>query len=69
MAALSPTAPAPNTTTESEALGFSTLRTPPAPVCTPHAMGEATSHGRSSGRRTTFASRARAWVAQEDWPR
>src|ERR1700739_3640352 len=41
----------------------------PAPVWMPHPSGPPSSNGRPPGILTTLASYARAWVANEDWPK
>src|ERR1700757_1474609 len=65
----SPTEPAPVTSSEEPRGQFSELSTAPAPVWMPHPSGPASSSGRLPGILTTFASCARAWVANEDWPK
>ena len=63
----SPTAPAPNTTSDDPGCTSRATSTDPAPVCTPHPSGPSFSIGRSGSTLTVFRSLAMQWVANEDW--
>jgi hypothetical protein len=64
-----PTDPVPNTASDSPGRTRSEFSTAPAPVCSPHPSGPASSNGMSSGIRTVLRSEARANRANDDWPK
>lgn len=65
----SPTAPAPNTTTEEPTGGRSALSTAPAPVPIPQARGPRIATGASAATGTSDEAGQIEYVANEDWPK
>src|SRR5260370_9331265 len=67
--AAKPSAPVPKITNVESGVGFSTLRTEPAPVIMPHPRGPRNLRGASGRTLITFRAGEIECVANDDWPK